>query len=98
MTLRKCLLALGAFITTSFAAPAGAATVTIATVNNGDMIRMQRMADDFRRRHPDIELRWVTLEENLLRQRVTIDVATQGGQYDVLTVGNYEVAIWAAQD
>jgi len=98
MTLRKCLLALGAFITTSLAAPAGAATVTIATVNNGDMIRMQRMAEDFRRRHPEIELRWVTLEENLLRQRVTIDVATQGGQYDVLTVGNYEVPIWAAQD
>lgn len=96
MTLKKCLLALGAAMAANFAAQAGAATVTIATVNNGDMIRMQRMADDFRQRHPDIELQWVTLEENLLRQRVTIDVATQGGQYDVLTVGNYEVPIWAA--
>ena len=98
MTLRKSLLALGAAIATTFAAQSAAVTLTIATVNNGDMIRMQKLADDFRRRNPGIELQWVTLEENLLRQRVTIDVATQGGQYDVMTVGNYEVPIWAAQD
>lgn len=98
MTMRKRLLALGAAIASVFAAPVGAVTLTIATVNNGDMIRMQRLADEFTRQYPDVELRWVTLEENLLRQRVTIDVATQGGQYDVMTVGNYEVPIWAAQD
>ncbi|HEV7277630.1 MAG TPA: sugar ABC transporter substrate-binding protein [Devosiaceae bacterium] len=73
-------------------------TVTIATVNNGDMIRMQGLTDDFTEKHPDIELEWVTLEENVLRQRVTTDIATQGGQYDVLTIGTYEVPIWAAQD
>lgn len=98
MTLRKCLLALGAATMSGLATQAAAATLTIATVNNGDMIRMQMLADDFTRQHPDIELQWVTLEENLLRQRVTIDVATQGGQYDVVTVGNYEVPIWAQHD
>ena len=98
MTLRKCLLALGAVTALGLGTQAAAATLTIATVNNGDMIRMQMLADDFRRQHPDIELQWVTLEENLLRQRVTIDVATQGGQYDVVTVGNYEVPIWAQHD
>lgn len=98
MTMKKRLLAFGAGIATMVAAQAGAVTLTIATVNNGDMIRMQKLADDFTRQHPDIQLRWVTLEENLLRQRVTIDVAMQGGQYDVVTVGNYEVPIWAAQD
>lgn len=98
MTFRIRLLALAAGIATVFTARADAVTLTIATVNNGDMIRMQRLAADFARRHPDIELRWVTLEENLLRQRVTIDVATQGGQYDVVTVGNFEVPIWAQHD
>ena len=79
--------------------PLGAAaeTVTIATVNNGDMVRMQKLASDFTEQNPDIELEWVTLEENILRQRVTTDVATKGGQYDVLTIGTYEVPIWAAQ-
>jgi len=77
---------------------AHAETVTIATVNNGDMIRMQGLTDDFTSKNPDIELEWVTLEENVLRQRVTTDIATKGGQYDVLTIGTYEVPIWGAQD
>ena len=79
------------------AAPALAEKLTIATVNNGDMIRMQKLTDDFNAKHPDIELDWVTLEENILRQRVTTDIATKGGQYDIMTIGTYEVPIWAKQ-
>ena len=73
-------------------------TLTIATVNNGDMIRMQGLTEDFTSQNPNIQLEWVTLEENILRERVTTDIATQGGQYDVLTIGTYEVPIWAKQD
>jgi sorbitol/mannitol transport system substrate-binding protein len=72
-------------------------TVTIATVNNGDMIRMQGLAGEFTAQNPDITLEWVTLEENVLRQRVTQDVAAKGGQFDVMTIGTYEVPIWGAQ-
>ncbi|UNK38906.1 sugar ABC transporter substrate-binding protein [Shinella sp. H4-D48] len=76
---------------------ANAETLTIATVNNGDMIRMQGLTDDFAAKNPDIQLEWVTLEENVLRERVTTDIATKGGQYDIVTIGNYEVPIWAKQ-
>lgn len=76
---------------------AAAEKITIATVNNGDMVRMQQLTDDFTAKHPDIELEWVTLEENILRQRVTTDIATKGGQYDVMTIGTYEVPIWGKQ-
>ena len=69
--------------------------LTIATVNNGDMIRMQKLTDDFTKMNPDIALNWVTLEENVLRQKVTTDIATKSGQYDILTIGTYEVPIWA---
>jgi len=72
-------------------------TLTIATVNNVQMIEMQKLSPDFERSHPDIHLRWVVLEENTLRQRVTTDIATQGGQFDIMTIGNYEVPIWAKQ-
>ena len=72
-------------------------TITVATVNNGDMIRMQGLMDDFNAKHPDISVEWVTLEENELRQRVTTDIATKGGQFDVLTIGTYEVPIWGKQ-
>ena len=78
-------------------ATANAETLTIATVNNGDMIRMQGLTDDFTSKNPDIELEWVTLEENVLRERVTTDIATKGGQYDIMTIGTYEVPIWAKQ-
>ena len=70
-------------------------TLTIATVNNGDMVRMQGLTDDFSAKNPDIQLQWVTLEENILRERVTTDIATKGGQFDVMTIGTYEVPIWA---
>jgi sorbitol/mannitol transport system substrate-binding protein len=95
MTLRTLLL--GACSALAFAGMASAETLTIATVNNGDMIRMQKLTDDFKKSNPDIDLEWVTLEENVLRQKVTTDIATKGGQYDVLTIGTYEVPIWAKQ-
>jgi sorbitol/mannitol transport system substrate-binding protein len=72
-------------------------TLTIATVNNGDMIRMQGLTGDFTAKNPGITVKWVTLEENVLRQRVTTDIATKGGQFDVLTIGTYEVPIWGKQ-
>ena len=75
----------------------GAQTLTIATVNNSDMIRMQRLSKTFENQHPDIRLNWVVLEENVLRQRLTTDIATQGGQFDVLTIGMYEAALWGAK-
>ena len=73
------------------------ATVTIATVNNGDMVVMQKLAPQFEKQHPDIHLRWVVLEENVLRQRLTTDIATKAGQFDIMTIGNYEVPIWSRQ-
>jgi sorbitol/mannitol transport system substrate-binding protein len=73
-------------------------TLTIATVNNGDMIRMQGLTSDFEAKNPDIKVKWVTLEENVLRQKVTTDIATKGGQFDVLTIGTYEVPIWAKKN
>ncbi|MAU95667.1 MAG: sugar ABC transporter substrate-binding protein [Fulvimarina sp.] len=73
-------------------------TLTIGTVNNSDMIRMQGLTPEFEKAHPDIKLNWVTLEENILRQRVTTDIATGGGQFDVMTIGTYEAPIWAKQE
>ena len=29
---------------------------------------------------------------------MTQDIATKGGQFDVMTIGMYETPIWAAQD
>jgi len=85
--------ALSALATAAFAET----TITVATVNNGDMVRMQGLMDEFYKANPDIKVEWVTLEENVLRQKVTTDIATKGGQYDVMTIGTYEAPIWGKQ-
>ena len=69
MNLRTLLL--GVSSAALLAGFANAETLTIATVNNGDMIRMQGLTEDFTAKNPDIQLEWVTLEENVLRERVT---------------------------
>ncbi|MEH2328867.1 hypothetical protein [Nostoc sp.] len=48
--------------------------LTIATVNNRDMVVMQGLSRKFESANPDIQLRWVVLEENVLRQRTTTDL------------------------
>lgn len=95
MKLKSVLL--GACSALVLAGMANAETLTIATVNNGDMIRMQGLTSEFTSANPDIQVEWVTLEENVLRERVTTDIATKGGQYDIMTIGTYEVPIWAKQ-
>ncbi len=69
-------------------------TLTIATVNNGDMIIMRRLSRQFERQHPEIHLEWVVLEENILREKTTTDAAAHGGQYDIVTIGPLEAPIW----
>ena len=93
-TIRTVLAAATALAAFAWQAPAHAqTTLTIGTVNNSDMVRMQGLSSEFEAAHPDIKLDWVTLEENILRQRVTTDIATNGGQFDVMTIGTYEVPI-----
>ena len=95
MNNKRYLSAVMAVGMTAVAPSAMAATkVTIGTVNNGDMVRMQGLSDEFEKLHPDIDLNWVVLEENVLRQRLTTDIATDGGQFDVMTIGMYEAPIW----
>ena len=97
MTIKRTLLCSAAgfgLMAGAAFADAHATTITIATVNNGDMVRMQGLTDVFNETHPDITVEWVTLEENVLRQNVTTDIAQGGGQYDVITIGTYEVPIW----
>ncbi len=71
-----------------------ATELVVATVNNGHMIEMQKLTKHFEAANPGITVKWVTLEEGVLRQRVTTDIATKGGQFDIMTIGMYETPIW----
>src|SRR6266403_5407295 len=70
-------------------------TVTIATVNNPDMIELKKLSPKFEAKNPDIKLNWVIVEENVARQRITTDVSTGSGQFDIVFIGLYETPIFA---
>ena len=78
-----------------FSALAQQKTVTIATVNNPAMIELKKLSLKFEAENPDIKLNWVVVEENILRQRVTTDVSTGSGQFDLVFIGLYETPIFA---
>lgn len=97
MTRLRFVTAIAASLLASTAIAQAQTKLTIATVNNSDMIIMQRLSPQFEAA-TGIDLDWVVLEENVLRQRVTTDIATGGGQFDIITIGAYETPIWGAQD
>ena len=92
MKFKLTLLAVSMLVAVS-STVAVADNLTIATVNNGDMIRMQGLTDDFTKKTGHT-VEWVTLEENVLRQRVTTDITNKGGSFDIMTIGMYETPIW----
>jgi len=71
------------------------ATLTIATVNNPDMVTMQKYSSEFTAK-TGIKLNFVFLPENELRQKVTEDVGLGAGKYDIVTIGTYDTPFWGA--
>ncbi len=71
-----------------------ATELVVATVNNGHMVVMQKLSKNFEQANPDIKIKWITLEEGALRQRVSDDIANRSIQFYVMTIGMYETPIW----
>jgi len=89
MSIMRTLLttAVGVGLSAGVAAADGhAKELTIAIVNNGHMINMQKVAEAYTE-ETGVALNWVSLEEGVLREQVTSDTATGGGQYDIINIG-----------
>jgi len=69
--------------------------IRIGTVDNPEMVIMQRLSKEYETLHPDVQLEWKTLDENILRLRLLSDLAISDGQFDIMTIGIYEAPIWA---
>ena len=97
MTSIALLLAvLAACTPSSQSSSSSTTTLTIATVNNSQMVQMEQLTKQvFEKDHPTIKVNFVTLPENDLRSKVTQDVATNAGKFDIATIGSYETPIWA---
>ena len=69
-------------------------TLTVATVNNPDMVTVESLTSKFTNQ-TGIKINYVTLPEDQLRDKVTTDVATGAGKFDIATIGTYDAPIWA---
>lgn len=104
MLLKKRAITLGAMLGISALALSGCAsggageevTLTLATVNNGNMVDMESLKSEFEKANPGIKVNFQVMEEGDLRSAVTADVANAAGQYDIVTIGAYEVPQWGA--
>jgi len=79
-----------------FTVPAHGATSTINVlmVGNPQMKDLQALTDANFTPTSGIKVNYTVLPENELRDKVTQDVASGAGQYDVVTLGMYDIANW----
>ncbi|MDQ1720338.1 MAG: polyol transport system substrate-binding protein, partial [Pseudonocardiales bacterium] len=70
-------------------------SINVLMVGNPQMEDIATIAKDTFTKDTGIKVNFTVLPENELRDKVTQDIATQGGQYDVVTIGAYESALWA---
>ncbi|MFI3311197.1 extracellular solute-binding protein [Ewingella allii] len=69
-------------------------TLKIATIANGDMTIMQQLSTSYEQAHPDIKLEWQVMDDGELRKQVLSDMSSGKTNFDVITVGTYEVPLW----
>ncbi|WP_328222528.1 ABC transporter substrate-binding protein [Streptomyces sp. NBC_00310] len=72
----------------------GAKSINVLMVGNPQMEDIAKLTKDNFTKDTGIKVNFTILPENELRDKVTQDIATQAGQYDVATIGAYEVPIW----
>ncbi|MEO7351695.1 MAG: extracellular solute-binding protein, partial [Marmoricola sp.] len=70
-------------------------SINVLMVGNPQMADIRKLTKDSFTKDTGIKVNYTILPENELRDKVTQDVATKAGQYDVATIGAYEVPIWS---
>ncbi len=69
-------------------------SINVLMVGNPQMEDLDKLKSEFTKQ-TGITVNTTILPENELRDKVTQDIATQAGQYDVASIGAYEAPIWA---
>ncbi|TPQ17966.1 ABC transporter substrate-binding protein [Streptomyces sporangiiformans] len=72
----------------------GDKSINVLMVGNPQMEDIAKLTKSTFTKDTGIKVNFTILPENELRDKVTQDIATQAGQYDVATVGAYEVPVW----
>ncbi|MFE4410009.1 ABC transporter substrate-binding protein [Streptomyces sp. NPDC056821] len=74
---------------------AGDSSVNVLMVNNPQMVELQKLTAAHFTKDTGIKVNFTVLPENDVRDKISQDFANQAGQYDVATLSNYEIPIYA---
>ncbi|MBL1086424.1 sugar ABC transporter substrate-binding protein [Streptomyces actinomycinicus] len=73
----------------------GGDSINVLMVNNPQMTELQKLTAAHFTEETGIEVNFTVLPENDVRDKISQDFANQAGQYDVATLSNYEIPIYA---
>ncbi|MFE0250456.1 ABC transporter substrate-binding protein [Streptomyces sp. NPDC059010] len=70
-------------------------SINVLMVNNPQMVELQKLTADNFTKDTGIKVNFTVLPENDVRDKISQDFANQAGQYDIATLSNYEIPIYA---
>ncbi|MGB5951058.1 MAG: sugar ABC transporter substrate-binding protein [Ornithinimicrobium sp.] len=73
----------------------GGGTVRVLQVNNPQMVDLEKLTADFFTPETGINVEFTTLPENDVRDQISQEFSAQAGQYDVASLSNFEIPIYA---
>src|SRR4051812_8318427 len=73
----------------------GANSINVLMVNNPQMIDLQRLTAANFTRQTGIGVNFTVLPENDVRDKISQEFSSQAGQYDVASLSNFEIPIYA---
>ncbi|MFD5339755.1 ABC transporter substrate-binding protein [Streptomyces hawaiiensis] len=76
-------------------AGSGGDAINVLMVNNPQMVELQKLTRAHFTEETGIKVNFTVLPENDVRDKISQDFANQAGQYDVATLSNYEIPIYA---
>src|SRR3954463_2894883 len=76
-------------------AGSGGDAINVLMVNNPQMTELQKLTKAHFTKETGIKVNFTVLPENDVRDKISQDFANQAGQYDVATLSNYEIPIYA---
>jgi sorbitol/mannitol transport system substrate-binding protein len=73
----------------------GAGSINVLMVNNPQMIDLQRLTAANFTKQTGIHVNFTVLPENDVRDKISQEFSSQAGQYDVASLSNFEIPIYA---
>ena len=73
----------------------GADSINVLMVNNPQMVTLQKLTADNFTKQTGIKVNYTVLPENDVRDKISTEFSSQAGTYDVASLSNFEIPIYA---